>query len=251
MKRDGKVYQLASKKTPLNFMLQSSDKKSKSLLFYDEEKKEQRAMRYAPNQRTIFIDEQQEDIARVGTIIFHDGTLFVSNREPLLQTFLDHHPGNVANKGGTFVEVDHSAENEAQIEMMDFELEARILAKDLSMNEMVNLIRKINPSEVDKMDSSEIKRDVKVLARNNPHKFMELVEIEEGDTATDDLVAQAIDQKLIQFRNNKTQVFYTLEDKKTRFFKVPEGKHPENSLREFLMTDEGIEIYKELEGLLD
>jgi hypothetical protein len=255
MKRDGKVYKLASNKTPLNFMLQATDKKSKALLFYDGEANEgrgaQRALRYAPNQRSIFIDEQQEGIARVGTIIFKDGVLFVSNREPLLMEFLKHHPGNAANKGGLFVEVDHSAENEREIEMMDFELEARMLAKDLSMNEMVTLMRKLKPSEVDKMDSSEIKRDVKVFAKNNPHAFMDMVEIEEGEDATDDLVSQALDQRLIQFRNKKTQVFYTLEDKKTMFFKVPEGKNPEKSLREFLMTNEGIEIYKELEGLLD
>lgn len=249
MKRDGKVYRLAQGRTPLNFLLQVKDKRSKSLLYYDEEKKEQRALRYAPNQRSIFMDEQ-DDNARLGLIIFKDGSLFVGNREPLLQKFLEHHPGNTSNKGGTFFEVDHRAENNRVIETLDAELEAQVIARELSLKGMENLIRKIKPSEVDKMDSSEIKRDVKVLAKNDPYKFMSLVEVESGDDSVMSVISQAVEERVIQFRPKNGEVFWTTDENKKRLFKAPEGEDLESSLVTFLMSNEGIEIYKEIESNL-
>ena len=249
MKRDGKVYRLAQERTPLNYMLQVKDKRSKSLLYYDEAKNEQRALRYAPNQRSIFVDEQ-DDNARLGLIIFKDGTLFVGNREPLLHTFLEHHPGNTANGGGSFFEVNHEAEHERVIEAMDFEFEAQQIAREMSVNDMVTLMRKIKPHEVDKMETSEIKRDTKVFARNDPHKFMSLVEVTSGDDSVMNTIAEAVDEKIIQLRPAKREVYWMLEEKKSRMFKAPEGEDLDVAFVTYLMSNEGLGDYKEIQGYL-
>ena len=224
MKNKSKVYRLAQDSTPLSYMLQVKDKRSSSLLYFDEEKNEQRALRYAPNQKSIFLDEQ-DDNARLGLIIFKDGTLVV---------------------GGSFFEVNHEEENNRVIESMDFEFEAQTIAREMSVNDMVTLIRKINPSMVDKMDTSEIKRDTKVFARNDPHRFMSLVEVSSGDDSVMNTIAEAVDDKIIQLRSAKGEVYWMLEDKKNRLFKAPIGEDLEVAFVTYLMSNEGLEDYNEI-----
>jgi hypothetical protein len=122
------------------------------------------------------------------------------------------------------------------------------------MREMIAFITKIDPSNVDRMDSHDIKRDVKIYARNNPASFMELVDRdvkqEDASERVKDFAEIVFDENLIQFRNNKTQVFYNLPDDKSMLFRVPEGQDPDETLRNYFMTDEGIKSVKRLEKLL-
>ena len=63
-----RLYYLTSNKTPLTYTIPSRHSERVPLLWFDEEKNEQRALRYAPNQKSIFLDEQ-DDNARLGLII--------------------------------------------------------------------------------------------------------------------------------------------------------------------------------------
>lgn len=254
MSKGGKVYRLAQNKTPLTFMLQVKDKRSSSLLYFDEKanegRGEQRALRYAPNQKSIFLDEQ-DDNARLGLIIFKDGTLVVGDREPQLHKFLEHHPGNTANEGGgIFYEVNHEAEHAKDIELMDYEFEAQQIAREMSVNDMVKLIRKINPSKVDRMETSELKRDTKVFARNDPHKFMSLVEVSSGDDSVMNTIVDAVEDKIIQMRPAKREVYWTTEEKKNRMFKAPEGEDLEEAFVIYLMSNEGLKDLEEIKSIL-
>jgi len=253
MKRGGKVYRLNNNKSPLTYTIQTKDKRRKPLLWWDAEKQEQRALRFSNNQRSIFIDEQ-DDHARLSPVVFKDGTLFVGDRETALQAFLFHHPGNMANGGGVFYVMDHEAESNQIIAQIDFEHSAQTLARELTMDEMVAFITKVDPGNVDRMDSHDIKRDVKVFARNNPNDFMQLVDRdlkqEDASERVEDFSEMVISEKLIQFRSNKTQVFFNLPDNKSMMMRVPEGQDPHEALRNYFMTDEGVKSYKKLEKLL-
>ena len=57
-----KTYRLKSEKAPLSFMIPTKSSRSYSLLYFDEEKNENRPLRYARNQKSPFEDEQDGNI---------------------------------------------------------------------------------------------------------------------------------------------------------------------------------------------
>lgn len=230
-------------------MIATKHSRSKELTWLDEVKKENRALRYATNQSSIFQDEQ-DDQARLGHIVFLDGSLVVSNRQMTLLKFLEHHPDNVINGGHIFELMDHEAEAKIDVEMMDLEDEARDVAKRLSANELEAVMRQIDPTKVDSMYSDEIKRDVRVFARKHPVKFLEIMESTE--VHTDNVIANIIEAGLIKFRKQNTEVWYNLEDNKKLLFKVPYGEDHMSTLTDFLHNDkDGVEKYKELVDILE
>ena len=131
---------------------------------------------------------------------------------------------------------------------MDIEDRARDLFKELSLKDIEAVHRQISRN-TDNMSNEEIKRDVRVYSRNSPEEFLSLVD--DPSIEMDNIVARAIDENLIQFRNNKTQVHYNLKGNKKMLYRVPDGENPEESLNEFLTSNEGVEIYKELQDELE
>jgi hypothetical protein len=74
MKREVKdrTYRLLRGSVPLAFVLPSKHTRRSPLLYFDEEKNENRVLRYATNQRSPFEDEQDGN-AILSPIIFEDG----------------------------------------------------------------------------------------------------------------------------------------------------------------------------------
>jgi hypothetical protein len=95
-----KVYRLKRKITPLSYMIQTKSSKRKPLLYFDGQTN--RELRYARNQKSPFLDEQDGN-AVLEPIIFEDGLLYVPKTNPVLQEFLSYHPAF----GGLFVEIDN------------------------------------------------------------------------------------------------------------------------------------------------
>ena len=63
-----RLYELTGRKKPLVFTLPAVHSAKKPLLWFDEEKGYQREIRYATNQRSCFVDEQ-EGPATLGRIV--------------------------------------------------------------------------------------------------------------------------------------------------------------------------------------
>ena len=62
------------------------------MLWFDEEKGEQRELRYATNQNSPFVDEQKGE-ATMGHIVFEEGVLNVNKQQQNLQKLLSlYHP---------------------------------------------------------------------------------------------------------------------------------------------------------------
>jgi hypothetical protein len=230
-------------------MIATKHSRSKELTWLDKEKQENRALRYATNQSSIFQDEQDSQ-ARLGQIVFIDGALVVSERQMTLKKFLEHHPDNVANGGNVFEVMDHEAEAKAAVKEMDVEFEAQQLSRSLSMKELEAVMRKINPDKVDSMYADEIKRDVRVFAKNNPTLFMRIVG--SAEVEHDNTIANIIEAKLIIFKKQDTEVWYNLEDNSKLLFKVPWGEDSMEALTDYFHNNnEGVEKYKELVSILE
>ena len=67
-----KTYKLTRDKAPLSYTIPTRNTKRSSLLFFDEKTGQNRSMRYAKNQKSIFEDEQDGNIL-LEPIIFEDG----------------------------------------------------------------------------------------------------------------------------------------------------------------------------------
>ena len=249
MKSDSKVYRLKGNKTPLTCMIATKHSRSKELLWLDKEKRENRALRYATNQTSIFLDEQDGQ-ARLGHIVFNDGTLVVNNRQITLQNFLEHHPDNVENGGSLFYEMDHKAKAKEEVQSLDMAFEAQKISRELSLPQVEAIIRQINPSQVDRMYADEMKRDIRVFARQNPGLFLSM--IEDPEVELENIVSNILDAGLIQFRKRNSEVWYNTPDNKKLLFRIPEGEDHMSSLNKYLTDDnEGIKKYNALMEMLD
>jgi len=115
-----KTYRLTDNRSGESFMLKTG--KKGNLTVFDEEFKREdggkgarRAIRHCPNQKSIFMDEQDKH-SLVQPIIFINGYLDVPNNQPITQAFLDAHPSNTANNGGWFEHVNEEQEAKEAIE---------------------------------------------------------------------------------------------------------------------------------------
>ena len=88
-----RVYKLTRNKAPLSCIIPSRHSQRSPLLYFDEDKGYNRALRYARNQKSCFEDEQ-DGSAIVEPIIFEEGMLRVPKNNPVLQAFLHYHPLN-------------------------------------------------------------------------------------------------------------------------------------------------------------
>ena len=69
-------YFLTGDKEPLTYTLKSRHTEKYPLLYFDQESNTQRALRYATNQNSPFVDEQKGEVT-LKHIMFKDGSLFV------------------------------------------------------------------------------------------------------------------------------------------------------------------------------
>lgn len=238
-----KTYKLTRNKAPLSYSIPSRHTKRKSLLYFDETTGVNKAMRYARNQKSIFEDEQDGNIL-LEPIVFEDGFLRVPKQNQILQEFLAYHPGN----GNEFVEVDKEKDASLQVDDLDIALEAQIVAKDLDIEMLETIARVVIGLNIDKLTSSELKRDVRIFAKRYPNEFIE--SINDPLLSLQNKCAKFFSEGLLVLKNKK-DVYYNLKGNKNKLLTVPYGEDPLFILASFLQSDEGLEVLRILESKLD
>jgi len=234
-----KAYKLTRGAAPLSFMLSSKNTKRKPLLHFDAETGVNKPLRYARNQKSPFEDEQDGN-AILEPIIFEDGFLYVTKENQILQKFLALHPEN----GSNFVEVDNEKDATKEVETLNLEVDALIAARELDVIRAEQILRIVTNANTDKMTSSEIKRDILVLARNRPIDFL--------DTHKDPMlelsakVNSFFSYNLLICKNQK-DVHFNWKGNKKRMLTVPYGEDRDFIVASFLQSDDGIETLKLLE----
>ena len=163
-----KFYRLKRDSAPLSFMLASRNSRRFPLLHFDETEGVNKPLRYARNQRSPF-EEEQDGNAILEPIVFEDGVLFVPKQNQVLQKFLHLHPQN----GSIFEEVDSARDAADELEIVELELEAQIVAKNLNLEKLLSVSRILLGTGVDKMSTTEIKRDILLYAKQEPQDFIE------------------------------------------------------------------------------
>lgn len=238
-----RTYELLNGVSPISFLLNSRNTRRKPLLYFDETTNTNRALRYSSNQKSPFEDEQ-DDNAILEPVVFEDGMLFVSRKNPVLQEFLSYHPGN----GTIFKEVDKEKDAVYDVEFMDYQLEAQVAAKDMDI-EMLETIGRIALSlNVDKMTSAELKRDVRLYAKNEPRDFLDT--LNDPMLQLQSLASKSIAEGLLSLRNKGKDIYFNLPSNKKKLLSIPFGETAIYALANFFQTNDGVELMSVLEKKL-
>jgi len=223
--------------SPLGYHLRSTQ-----LYYFDEEKGYEREICYSRNQKTPFVDEMKGDI-RYGHIWFRDGALFVPKTNVTLQKFLSlYHP----QRNKKYFEVDTVKEAQDQVEDIMLEIDALNAAQNLSVEQMEAVMRVEVGSKVNKMSTKELKRDLLILAKTRPELFMDLVQ--DDNVQLRNVGIKAVEAKIINL--SQDQRTFTWGSNGRKLMNVPFDENPYSALAAWFKTDEGVEIYSQIEKRL-
>jgi hypothetical protein len=180
---------------------------------------------------------------RLDHIIFRNGALYVEKEKQTLQKLLSlYHP----DRNLLFVE--HKPEEKAQdqLEVLEKQADAILMAKNLDIDIAEAIMRVENGSEVSKMSSKELKRDLLIFARNNPFLFLELASDE--NVVLRNFGIKATELGIIKLSPDQRNFLWASNDRK--LMTVPFDEHPYTALAHWFKTDEGMEIYTNIEKRL-
>ena len=232
-----RIYRLKGGKRPLSRSI-----KSANIHHFDEEKGYERELKYCSNQRTMFVDEMKGD-QRLEHIIFRSGILIVEKEKVVLQKLLSlYHP----DRNTMFYEEKPIAKAAHDIEYLEMEVDALNAAKNLDIDMAEAVLRVEMGSKVSKMSSKELKRDLLLYARNNPILFLELVNDE--NVMLRNFGIRAVEMKIIKLSQDQRTFVWGSNDRK--LMTVPFDEHPYSALAAWFKTDEGMDVYSNIEKRL-
>ena len=227
--------------SPLTWTIQTKHTKKKPLLFFDEELGYNREIRYATNQRSLFVDEQ-EGYVTLGHVIFKDGMLSVPRSDQPLQKLLSiYHP----NSNGQWEEVDNDKKAKDTVAALESTLDALNLVTELEEEHLIAVLRTEHGSIVTGWTPAQVKRMGFALANKNPKLFIDLAKDEEIQLRN--TAVMAVEAGILNLANNNTQ-FITPKGKK--LFTVPFDENPFQALARWFKTDEGVDVLKSIEKKL-
>ena len=230
------------------YLLKGNDKPLSKLIkgcnihYFDEEKGYERELKYCSNQRTCFVDEMVGD-QRLEHIIFRNGVLNVPKNKTVLQKLLSlYHP----QRDKIFHEHKPSAIASNEIDILEMEIEALNAAQNLDIDMAEAVMRVELGSKVSKMSSKELKRDLLLYAKRNPGLFLELVNDE--NVVLRNFGIRATEMGILKLSPDQRTFSWGSNDRK--LMNVPFDEHPYSALAAWFKTDEGMEIYSNIEKRL-
>jgi hypothetical protein len=233
-----RVYRLKGNKKPLSRSI-----KGANIHWFDEEQGYERELKYCSNQRTVFVDEMKGD-QRLEHIVFRNGMLIVEKEKTVLQKLLSlYHP----DRDTMFYEEKPAAKAASQIEWLEMEIEALNAAQNLDIDMAEAVMRVEIGSKVSEMSSKELKRDLLLYAKKNPQLFLELVN--DDNVVLRNFGIKATEMGIIKLSSDQRTFSWGSNDRK--LMTVPFDEHPYSALAAWFKTDEGMEIYSNIEKRLN
>ena len=233
-----RAYYLKGNKKPLSRMI-----KSANIFWFDEEKGYERELKYCQNQKTPFVDEMKGD-QRLEDIIFRSGSLFVEKEKTTLQKLLSlYHP----HKDTIYYEHQPSAIAEEEIDVLEMQVDALTAAKNIDIDMAEAIMRVEKGSEVSELSSKELRRDLLVFARNNPKLFLELADDE--NVMLRNFGIRAVEAGILRLSSDQRNFLWGSNGRKLMV--IPFDEHPYTALAHWFKTDEGMEIYSNIEKRLN
>jgi hypothetical protein len=234
-----RIYYLKGDETPLTLTIPSKHTKKHALLYFDEDSKKQKEIRYATNQDSCFVEDQKGE-ATIGHITFENGDLRVPKEKQNLQKLLSlFHP--LRNK--LYAEFDAIEVAEDELDILELQVEALNAAMAIEVDQAEAILRVEIGSKVSEMSSKEIRRDLLLFARNNPSLFIELANDE--NVQLRNLAIRAVELGIMTLSQDQRTFNWASNNKK--LMTIPFDENPYSAMAAFFKTDEGIEVFKSIE----
>ena len=212
-----RIYRLKGNKKPLSRMIRSAN--------------------------IFWFDEMQGD-QRLEHIIFRNGMLILEKEKTALQKLLSiYHP----DRDTLFYEEKPVAKASNEIEILEMEIEALNAARNIDIDMAEAIMRVEIGSKVSDMSSKELRRDLLLYAKRNPDLFLELVNDE--NVALRNFGIKATEQGILKLSSD--QRTFTWANNGRKLMNVPFDEHPYSALASWFKTDEGMEVYSNIEKRLN
>jgi len=233
-----RTYFLNDKRKPLSYII-----KSANVYWFDKDKGYEREIKYCENQQSCFVDEMKGD-QRMSHIIFRGGSLVVPKEKTVLQKFLSlYHP----HRNKLYREWQPEVKASYEVDFIEMEIEALNAAQALDIDMVEAVMRVEIGSKVSEMSSKELKRDLLLYAKKNPTLFLELVNDE--NVVLRNFGIRATEMNIIKLSSDQRTFMWGSNDRK--LCTVPFDEHPYSALAAWFKTDEGMEIYSNIEKRLN
>jgi hypothetical protein len=233
-----RAYYLKGNKKPLSRSI-----KAANIYYFDEEKGYERELKYCQNQKTPFVDEMKGD-QRLEHIVFRSGSLFVPRNQQTLQKLLSlYHP----HRDQLYYEYKPAKLAEEEISVLNMQVDALVAAKNIDIDMAEAIMRVEKGSEVSDLSSKELRRDLLVFARNNPKLFLELADDE--NVMLRNFGIRAVEQGILRLSSDQRNFLWGSNGRKLMV--IPFDEHPYTALAHWFKTDEGMEIYSNIEKRLN
>ena len=235
-------YYLNNNAEPLTYTIPSKHTRKHALLYFDNKTGKQRELRYATNQDSPFVDEQNGE-ATLGHIIFKDGVLIVQKEKQNLQKMLSlYHP----LKKLAYSEFDAVTEAVDDLEILHVQVDALNIARQLDINMAEAILRVEYGSKVNDLSSKEVRRDLLVFARQNPVLFLNLAKDE--NVHLRNIAIKAVEAGIIRLAQDQRSFSWSSNNRK--LMNVPFDENPYSAMAAFFKTDEGVDIFRSIEKKL-
>jgi len=236
-------YYLVNDMSPLTYTLASKHTRRFPLLYFDTDQGYNREIRYATNQKSVFVDEQ-DGMATLEHIVFENGTLHVPKEKQALQKLLSlYHP----HKNKKYKEMDVVENASDELSDLEAEFEALSLARTLELDHIEAILRVELGSNVNSMSSKELKRDILLFAKRNPYLFLELANDENVELRN--TAIKAIEANIIKLSQDQRTFSWASNGKK--LMNVPFEENPYSAFAAYLKTDEGVEVFQSIQKKLN
>ena len=228
---------------PLTLTISSRHTSRHPLLWFDEEQRMQRELRYATNQNSPFADEQKGE-STLGHIMFKDGVLFVKKEQQNLQKLLSlYHP----LRNNKYYEHNAVAIAEYELDDLEIQIDAMMAARTMDVDDAEAILRVELGSKVSSMTTKELKRDLLLFAKKQPDLFMELAN--DDNVHLRNIAIKASEMGIIKL--SQDQRTFTWGSNGRKLMTVPFDENPYSAMAAYFKTDEGVEVYRSVEKNLE
>ncbi len=177
---------------------------------------------------------------RLEHITFQNGFLLVPKNKTVLQKLLSlYHP----HKGRRYFEQDNVKIAVDEVQNIEIEIKALNAAQSMDIDMAEAIMRVEVGSKVSEMSSKELKRDLLLYAKKNPVLFLELVNDE--NVVLRNFGIKATEMGILKLSSGQRTFMWGSNDRK--LMTVPFDEHPYSALAAWFKTDEGMEIYSNIE----
>jgi len=233
-----RTYYLKHDRKPLSYLI-----KAANIFYFDEEKGYERELKYCENQQSCFVDEMKGD-QRLSHIIFRAGVLHVPRNKQILQRLLSlYHP----HRNSIYYEWEPAAKAEEEIDMLEMEVDALLAARNVDIDMAEAIMRVEIGSEVSGLSSKELRRDLLIFAKRNPKLFLELADDE--NVILRNFGIKAVESGILRLSSDQRYFMWGSNGRK--LMTIPFEEHPYSALAAWFRTDEGMEIYSNIEKRLN